>query len=99
MKISTVREFRDNATGMLRAKDPILVTRRGRLAGIFFPRPESTLPVELKREMFAILSTEVARQIRRRGSSEDEVLADFASWRKAKRQSARKTSREARRGR
>lgn len=37
MRISTVREFRDNASGMLRAKDPILVTRRGKLAGIFFP--------------------------------------------------------------
>ena len=40
MKISTVREFRDKTTGLLRSKTPILVTRRGRLAGIFFPRPE-----------------------------------------------------------
>lgn len=91
MKISTVREFRDNASGMLRAKDPILVTRRGRLAGIFFPRPETTLPVELKREMFGILSAEVARQIRRRGASEEEILADFASWRKEKRARIRPT--------
>jgi hypothetical protein len=53
MKISTVREFRDNATGLLRSKDPILVTRRGRLAGIFFPWPEASLPIELKRELFA----------------------------------------------
>jgi hypothetical protein len=29
MKISTVREFRDKASGLLRSKDPILVTRRG----------------------------------------------------------------------
>ena len=99
MKISTVREFRDHASGMLRAKDPILVTRRGRLAGIFFPRPETTLPVELKREMFGILSAEVARQVRRRGMSEDEILADFASWRKAKRQASGKTRRETGRGR
>ncbi len=99
MRISTVREFRDNASGMLRGKDPVLVTRRGRLAGIFFPRPEATLPVELKREMFGILSAEVARQVRRSGSSEDEILADFASWRKARHQPARKTSRETRRGR
>ena len=94
MRISTVREFRDNATGMLRAKDPILVTRRGRLAGIFFPRPEATLPIELKREMFSILSAEVARQIRRRGLSEEEVLAGFDSWRKAKREAARKLERQ-----
>jgi hypothetical protein len=99
MKISTVREFRDNASGMLRAKDPILVTRRGRLAGIFFPRPETTLPVELKREMFSILSAEVARQVRKRKLSEEDVLTDFAAWRKAKRQTGRKTSREAGRGR
>jgi hypothetical protein len=92
-------EFRDNASGMLRAKDPILVTRRGRLAGIFFPRPETTLPVELKREMFSILSAEVARQVRKRKLSEEDVLAGFADWRKAKRQTGRKTSREAGRGR
>jgi len=99
MKISTVREFRDNASGMLRAKDPILVTRRGRLAGIFFPRPEATLPVELKREMFGILSAEVARQVRKRGLSEEEILSDFSSWRKEKRQAKRKTRRETGRGR
>ena len=91
MRISTVREFRDNASGMLRAKDPILVTRRGKLAGIFFPRPEATLPVELKREMFGILSAEIGRQLRKRGVSEDEVLEDFAAWRQAKRAAVRKT--------
>ena len=60
MRISTVREFRDRATGLLRSKTPILVTRRGRLAGIFFPRPEMTLPLELKRELYAMLSSDIA---------------------------------------
>jgi len=91
MRISTVREFRDNASGMLRAKDPILVTRRGKLAGIFFPRPETTLPVELKREMFGILSSEIGRQLRKRGVSESEVLEDFAAWRQAKHAASRKS--------
>lgn len=93
MKISTVREFRDNASGMLRAKDPILVTRRGKLAGIFFPRPEATLPIELKREMFGILSAEVGRQVRKAGLSEDEVLADFDVWRKTRRKKRNETGR------
>ena len=73
MKISTVREFRDNATGLMRSKDPILVTRRERVAGIFFPTPEETLPLELKREMFSLLSGEIARQLKRRGAREDEI--------------------------
>lgn len=87
MKISTVREFQDDATGILRSKDPVLVTRRGRLAGIFFPRPETSLPIDLKKELFAILSAEIARQIRERGISEDEILADFENWRKKRRES------------
>ena len=86
MKISTVREFRDNATSLLRSKDPILVTRRGRLAGVFFPRPETTLPIELKRELFTVLAQEVKQQIKRRGLAEKEILADFESWRKSKRE-------------
>lgn len=66
MRISTVREFRDQATRMLRAKTPILVTRHGRLAGIFVPRPEVTLPIELKRQLYDMMSSDVARQLKRR---------------------------------
>jgi hypothetical protein len=90
MKISTVREFRDNATGLLRSKDPILVTRRGRLAGVFFPWPEATLPIELKRELFSVLSSEVQRQIKMRRMSEQDVVADFETWRKSRRESRRR---------
>ena len=86
MKISTVREFRDNATGLLRSKSPILVTRRGRLAGVFFPWPEATLPIEFKRELFSVLSAEVGRQLKKRDLTEDEVLSDFESWRKQRRE-------------
>jgi hypothetical protein len=89
MKISTVREFRDKATGMLRSKDPILVTRRGRLAGVFFPLQNDSLPGELKHELFAMLSSAIARQIKRRRTSEKEVLEDFESWRKGRREARR----------
>ena len=89
MQISTEREFREDAAGMLRATAPILVTRRGRLSGIFFPRPETTLPIELKRELFAVLSADVAQQISKRGLSEEEILADFKSWRKKRREDRR----------
>ena len=89
MRISTVREFRDNASSLLKAKDPILVTRRGRLAGVFFPQPESTLPMELKRELFDVLSADIARQIKKRGLSEDEILSDFEARRKNRRETRR----------
>jgi len=90
MKISTVREFRDKATTLLRSKDPILVTRRGRLAGVFFPWPEASLPLELKRELFSVLGAEMRRQVRKRGLSEEQVVEDFESWRKSRRETGRR---------
>ena len=90
MKISTVREFRDKATTLLRSKDPILVTRRGRLAGVFFPWPETSLPLELKRELFSVLGAEMRRQVRKRGLSEEQVVEDFESWHKSRRETGRR---------
>jgi hypothetical protein len=90
MRISSVREFRDNATGFLRSRDPILVTRRGRLAGVFFPWPEATLPVEFKRELFSVLSAALSRQVKKRGLAEDEIPDDFESWRKGRRETRRR---------
>ena len=89
MRISTTREFRDT-TDLLRSNTPILVTRRGRVAGIFFPRPELTLPIELKRELYGMLSNDVARQLKRRRVSEDDVLKDFEASRKKRRAARRR---------
>jgi hypothetical protein len=58
------------------------VTRHGRLAGIFFPRPEVTLPIELKRELYDMLSRDIARELKKRGASEDEILKDFEASRR-----------------
>ena len=81
MRISTVREFRDRATGLLRSRSPILVTRRGTLAGVFFPRPESTLPIEFKRELFAVLSADIGRQLKAKGLRERDILRAFEASR------------------
>jgi PHD/YefM family antitoxin component YafN of YafNO toxin-antitoxin module len=90
MRVSTVREFRDRATGLLRSKDPILVTRRGKLAGVFLPLKDSSLPLDLRRELFSLLSSEIARQLRKAGASERAVLSDFTNWRKSRRETRRR---------
>ena len=90
MRISSVRDFRDRATGLLRSNDPILVTRRGKLAGVFLPWKEQTLPVDLRRELFATLASEISRQLKRRRTTERTILQDFEKWRKAKRATRRR---------
>ena len=86
MKIASVREFRDRATTMFRSKEPILIMRRGKLAGIFFPQPGQTIPIELKRELYPVLSAEIARQFKKRGVTAKDVLKDFKEWRRQRRE-------------
>lgn len=90
MRISTVREFRDRATTLLRSSDPILVTRRGRVAGVFLPWQEAALPGDFKRELFAMLTAEIGRQLKKKRVSEKAVLGDFARWRKGRRAAGRR---------
>ncbi len=78
MKISTIREFRDRATTLLRSEDPVLITRRGRVAGVFLPWRQAELPVDLRRELFAMLTSDIARQLKKKGVLEADVLRDFA---------------------
>jgi hypothetical protein len=90
MRISSVREFRDRATALLRSDDPVLVTRRGRVAGVFFPWRDATLPIDLKRELFLMLSAEISRQLKKKRISEEKILEDFAQWRKTRREARRR---------
>jgi hypothetical protein len=48
------------------------------------PRHSGVKPplLELKRELFGMLSGAVARQIKKEGITEEEILADFGHWRK-----------------
>jgi hypothetical protein len=56
-----------------------------------------TLPIALKWEIFSVLTNDVRRQIEKRGLSEAEIVADFDSWRKSKRETCRRTPRSRRR--
>lgn len=90
IRIAAVREFRDHATKILKSRDPILVLRRSEVAGIFFPYPEKSLPLELKRELFDRLSSSIAKRLKSRGVTEKEILSDFESWRRKRRAARRR---------
>jgi hypothetical protein len=85
MRVSTIREFRDHASRLMRDSQPLLVTRRGRLAGIFLPWTADTLPTDLKKELFLALSADMGRQLKKTKTSEEAVLADFDLWKKKRR--------------
>ena len=82
MKVVTVRDFRDRASEMFRSDDVILVTRDGVPAGFYLPWDTPELPVEVRREVFLRLSEQIGTQLAEQGTSEQEVLDDFAAGRR-----------------
>ena len=85
MRTATVREFRDQATKLLKETEPILVTRRGRIVGFYLPATGTSLPLEIKRDLFYVLTRTIRRMMKVHGATEEAVLADFEAARKARR--------------
>lgn len=85
MKIATVKEFRDKATVMLRSTEPVLIMRRGRVAGFFLPAEGESLPLELRRDLQMAIAEVVRKNLQARGFSEESILRDFEKFRSARR--------------
>lgn len=85
MKLLTVKEFRDSATKALKSKEPIIIMRRGDMAGIFFPTPLDAFPFELKKDIFQAITESIKKKLNARGVREEDILEDFERHRKARR--------------
>jgi len=85
MRTATVREFRDQATKLLKETEPILVTRRGRIVGFYLPATGTSLPLEIKKDLFDVLTRAMRRKMKVRSVTEETILAGFEETRKARR--------------
>jgi hypothetical protein len=85
MKLMSVKEFRDSATKALKSKEPLIIMRRGEVAGIFFPSPLESIPFELKKDIFVSLAESIKKKLKAQGVKEEEILEDFERHRKTRR--------------
>jgi len=85
MEFHTVREFRDRATSILRSTEPVFITRRGKLAGVYMPVADGELPLDLKRQLFGVLAEQIRQEREAKGVSAVEILDDFTKWQKERR--------------
>ena len=81
MKLLSVKEFRDSATKALRSKEPLIIMRRGEVAGIFFPIPLESIPFEFKKDIFVMLTESIKKKLQTQGVREEEILEDFEKHR------------------
>jgi len=83
MRTTTVKEFRDQATKLLRGSEPLLITRRGKAAGLYLPLGETQdLPLELRKELQVSLARSVRQALEEKGITEEEILEGFERSRK-----------------
>lgn len=85
MKLLSVKEFRDSATKALKSKEPLIIMRRGKVAGIFFPTPLDSIPFEFKKDIFISLTESIKKKLKVQGVKEEEILEDFEKHRKTRR--------------
>ncbi len=86
MKIATVREFRNKATSYFKEEEPVLVTRHGKVTGLYLPieHPES-FPLELRKEMLTRFGESISRSLEKKRITEEKLIADFGSFKKTRR--------------
>jgi len=86
MKIATVREFRDKATAYFKDEEPVLVTRHGKVTGLYLPIEHTeSFPAELRKELLIRLGESISRSLAKKGLTEEKILADFDSFKKTRR--------------
>lgn len=85
MKLLSVKEFRDSATKALKSKEPLIIMRRGEVAGIYFPVPLGSVPFELKKDIFISLTASIKKRLEAQGIKEKDILDDFEKHRKTHR--------------
>lgn len=84
MKLLSVKEFRDSATKALKSKEPLIIMRRGEVAGIFFPTPLESIPFEFKKDIFISLTESIKKRLNVQGVQEQDILEDFERNRKTR---------------
>jgi hypothetical protein len=86
MKFTTVREFKDNAKSYFREEQPVLVTRHGKVTGLYLPieHPEN-FPLELRKDLLVRIGESISRSLAARGVSEGKLLADVKTFKQIRR--------------
>jgi hypothetical protein len=86
MRVAGIREIRSNMAELLGGNEAVLVTRRGKISGLYLPlRDVDRIPPELRRELGQVLSAHLARHLAANGRTEEEIQQDFDAFRRRRR--------------
>ena len=78
-----IRELRDKLASYMESTVPIEVTRHGQTVGFYIPVPRR--PGQAEREALLEAGRRMQAELARLGVTEEELVADFKRWRRARR--------------
>ena len=86
MKTASVRDARSQFSEMTHGKEAVLVTSHGKAAAVVYPLSDpDAVPMEVRKDVFFAFSQKLARSLKARGVSEEDVLRGFAEFKKRRR--------------
>ena len=86
MRVAGIRELRANSAALFGSGEPILVTRHGKVSGVYVPLDDpDRLPDDLRRELVTVLGRQLAKVLERKGVTEREIAEDFHAYRQRRR--------------
>jgi hypothetical protein len=89
MEFVTVREFKTNATKLMRQGEAVMVFRNSKPAGVFIPWGDINVDQEVRQAAMKSLTSKLATERNERGITEEEVLEDFAVFKANRRRRQR----------
>ena len=82
MKMAGIREVREKTAAYLSGSEPFLVTKHGKISGVYIPlESPDRLPDDWRREIGKILSLHFARLLESKGVSDRDISEDFRAFR------------------
>jgi PHD/YefM family antitoxin component YafN of YafNO toxin-antitoxin module len=85
MEFASVREFKTHVSEFIRKKEAVMVFRSGKPAGVFVPWEDLNIEDDVRRAALKALAAKIAKEREKKGITEEEVLEDFATFRKDRR--------------
>jgi antitoxin (DNA-binding transcriptional repressor) of toxin-antitoxin stability system len=87
MKMAGIREVRASFAGYLSGAEPFLITKHGKVSGVYIPLASpDRLPDDWRKEIGKILSHHFSRVLESKGVKEKDVREDFRAYRSRCRQ-------------
>ena len=86
MKVAGIREVRNKQAILSRGQEPLLVTRHGKVSGVYVPLHEvDRLPADLRRQLTSVVGSYLAKELARKGVTERKIKEDFRPYRRRRR--------------